>query len=396
MEAKDQLFRVVMKSAGPVVFGPQDYIEIRDIGVANGLANATLRTEYIGDSLGKEIPGDLVIIVEGNAASLSQATNEFFNISAAISNLVSVSANCHVGHLELHAALEMTPGAEAYNLVLSKRQASEYHGMILRLMKSDDVGSVLKHFPQCAEQKRFGLAAQLYEVALQYWAHGTTPLPLEFLFMASEALWPAMVRQRCLRRQLDEKTLARDLGIDTSIDNWRNQFRCALIFRGDADVHRVAKATSDGIEHGFAGLRQVQEGSGRVIGQAFRYVREALFEVLTPDAVPQALFDLAPLDYLSGRQLAVAQVRDRSHVASSPLWYPQATWKSKARADEVDGTSPGIVDEDVEVRVADGMEILNLAMELRGRASLGSPVLCRSCPTVSKVSTSSNEEAPAR
>lgn len=374
----EKTFRAIFRSSGPVHLRRRDFVGLRDIGTSQGTATAEIFTSYEDLGIGAPVPRELTVVIEGSHKDLDAAHREFHLMAIAMSNLVAIAANCGIGKLESHILLETTPGAEDREGVIFYRPTPRYDGYIHRLADVEELGAVLTRFPSCVEQKRFSLAASLYQLALDHWADGSQPVPLSFLFMGAEALTNALVRHRCKELGVDKQELAKSIGIDTSKDRWESQFRRVLVFKGDDEVHRLAKKTSDGIEHGFGDMGQIRDDSRAVILQLFRYVREALLTVLgVPEPWRERLAKREPLDYMTARRLLYFRFGGGNEALADRRWHPTVHWEPQET--EASEQADGFVD----IRLRDGiqsadlgdMKIRLLRPEFRDLQSKGSGLL---------------------
>lgn len=374
----ERTYRAIFRSTGPVHLKRHAFVRIGDIGTSAGTATAEIFTSYEELGLGAPIPRELTIVIEGSHRDLNAAHHEFRLMAIAISNLVAVTCNSGIGELESHVLLETTRGVVSREGVVFYLPTPRYDGHIHRLADVQELGAVLSRFPFCEEKKRFSLAASLYQLALDHWANGSQPVPLAFLFMAAEALTTALVRQRCAELVVSKDELARRFGIDTSKRDWESHFRRVIVFKGDDEVHRLAKRTSDGIEHGFGDLRQISDDARAVIVQLFRYVREALLTVLgVAEHWRVRLAKREPLDYGTGKRLLYFRFEGGDGVLANARWHPTVRWDTNVtQALEQDD---GFVDIHLKDEIKSGdlgdMRMLFLRPEFRDLQSRGSDAI---------------------
>jgi hypothetical protein len=371
-------FRIVFRSSAPVCLRRSDFVRIGDIGTSFGSATAELFTSYVDLGIGAPVPRELTVVIHGDHSDLNAAHKEFHLMATTLANLVSIAANSSIGSLETYAILETTTGVEEREAVFFDRPAEHYDGHLKRLIRSDELGMVLPLLPACTEKKRLSMAAQLYQLALDHWANGGPIVPLSFLFMAAEALTPALVRQQCEELGMDKVKLAESIGIDVSRDRWEAQFRRVLVFKADEEVHRLSKRTSDGIEHGFGELGQIRRDSRVVILRLFGYVRDALLTVLGVDeAHRDQLAAKTPFDYKTAQRLLYLRFAGGDQVLGDPRWCPTVSWA--ARESEARELADGSVDVLVKAKIESDhfgdMQVSLLRPEMRGLQSLGSDIL---------------------
>jgi hypothetical protein len=132
------------------------------------------------------------------------------------------------------------------------------------------------------ERDRVERAAVQYETALGHWRPGGRPMALAHVFMGVEALVDAVIRHKCRIGSFKKDELMRQLGVSNESD-LHAAVRRQIIFQGDQSTHRLAKAASDGIEHGFASWESIWRDTQASYDAAARYLRKAIISLLGLD-----------------------------------------------------------------------------------------------------------------
>ena len=120
-----------------------------------------------------------------------------------------------------------------------------------------------------------------YQEALGAWTAGMELRAVMHLWMAAEALTKAFLRQECHRHGVDEDGLCRAWAIEKK--DLDPEVRRRLIFHGDTDCYRNARATSDGLEHMFEDFPKLQKVALKCRDCAAGHVRQAVFELIGVD-----------------------------------------------------------------------------------------------------------------
>jgi hypothetical protein len=99
-----------------------------------------------------------------------------------------------------------------------------------------------------------------YNGALDNWSFGSETLCVAHLFMGLEALKSTALDHHLLQSGLTEQQLADAWGYvkdkrKTAREFLIHETRSRILFDGDDECHRRAKAISDKFEHGFCELR---------------------------------------------------------------------------------------------------------------------------------------------
>jgi hypothetical protein len=158
---------------------------------------------------------------------------------------------------------------------------------------------------------------------------------LAYLYMGMEALTKAFRRQHCQRANCTESQLAASWGIE--LKNLDPEVRKRLLFKGDHECYKKAKAASDGLEHGFLTFDKVLSYAQDAYERTASYLRSAIIELTeVEESANQVLFSPKyeqPLQlwkaakYLRGRLLG-----QTDKLAAEGQEYPIFRWQSSIKA----------------------------------------------------------------
>jgi hypothetical protein len=271
-------FVVVLRASASARFFPEEDIRLIDVPTNQGHARVTMRTRYTDEGYEAHVPRELWLDVRGEAEGLMEAISAFSIAGRAFGPLLAFSANAAVGVLEAHVAFDNTPGARErafWEVFLPDERGLPRQG---RHLDGPSTIALLKAIPGHPEWEYLGRSIAHYSLALDNWFIGGETLALGHLYMAAYALEKAVVAKLCRAQAVSEQELADQLGVPKKA-LWAHARR-ELIFQGDMRSYEDAKSASDGLEHGSMPLEQLHGISIGVVLSAFRYVREAILDVV--------------------------------------------------------------------------------------------------------------------
>jgi integrase len=254
------------------------------------------------------------------------------------------------------------------------------HGNPWRIARSREMVAVFEGLSRSGnEAAQLNRAIQQYGLALRYWYFGGEWLALAHLYMAAETLADVVIAYACKTDGIDTETLASRQGIDISdsknlghhLQVWA---RKEIIFEGDNDTYRDARYASDGIEHGFLEMEQVNRHAQSVTAITFRYIRKTILRLLGISRAESAeLYERSPRDVGSFRKMIRGHfIGGGSDPAPANEEYPRLDWssgiKTVQREDEKFVIS---FQEKFTVRCAPSYGFRGLAIEARGRVEPG-------------------------
>src|SRR5262249_19471170 len=135
---------------------------------------------------------------------------------------------------------------------------------------------VLRVLSAHGERERIRRAIAQYHQALRNWEPGLEILAPAHLWMAGEALTPA------IRRRLLEAHATNSAGL---ADLWKielkqldPEIRRRIIMRGDEEAYSKARDASDGLEHGYRDFAEIRAGSIDVRLRVAENLRKSVLE----------------------------------------------------------------------------------------------------------------------
>lgn len=150
-----------------------------------------------------------------------------------------------------------------------------------------------------------------------------------------------------------------------------------LVLEGDQNAYGAARTATNGYEHGFLDLNDVQQKAVQATKDVFSYVRRSLADVLSlTGEYRDWLLARTPVDVASTRKvirgLLLGEVADPTCLAAPRQEYPILRWRTRLswfgrEGDEFNASFT----ERVTVTMAMGIQFQGLAIEAWGRPSPG-------------------------
>jgi hypothetical protein len=263
--ATQATYVVVLRAQSSARFMPEDGFEVLfgDVPDCAGPVRFRLRTRWVDEGHGVSIPRELWIEARGPAPSLDHAVAKFGASGRFFSNLLALTANTSVELPEVHIAYDATVGSTEREFLEVFVPDERGHPREGRVARSREMAVVFEGLQKSGDEaSRLNRAIQQYGLALRYWYFGGEWLALAHLYMAAETLADVVIADACKTDGIGTETLASRQGIDISDSkslghNLRVWARKEVIFESDNETYRDARYASDGIEHGFLELDQV-------------------------------------------------------------------------------------------------------------------------------------------
>jgi hypothetical protein len=371
---------VVAKVPSGARFLPEHQFAINEVPTTEGPVRLVIRTRWDDIGLEHAVPRELWFDVRGEATSLDAAVAAFSEAARAFGPFVAFVANVEVGLVEVHLAYDATPQLDEHEFMevfLPDQRGLPTEG---RRIDPELLHAFVAALAPHNEWKRLTRALGHYELALRSWFLGGEPLALAHLFIAAENLTKSALRAECRSRSLSEDDLARAVGIDPddpSRPRWRPALyewaRSTLVFKDDAEVHRLAREASDGLEHGFMEVSDVHARARAVTARTFELVREAILDLLPlSDDARERLRGVPPRDVRSLRKIMRGAFIGTGDLAATDQEYPLLRWTSSASRFVREGDDLDVsFTERVQVVAAEGVEYRLRGFEARGRAEPG-------------------------
>lgn len=198
--------------------------------------------------------------------------------------IVSMAVNAAIGPLEPELVYETTEGVTERQF-LQRFIPTDEMSYGDRVVPLDATAALLTKLAQHEHRDRAIRAISQYSEALLRWDQGNELLVLAHLFMGVEAIKKAAWRVEASRRGLSKEELAKEWGFDPAgrirIDEYLDRTaRLRLVFKGDAQHHKIAKDVSDSFEHGFENAGNLYKVAASALLPAATYLRECIIDLL--------------------------------------------------------------------------------------------------------------------
>jgi len=341
-------WRVILAARGGAFLMPDRIIELNRVPTDAEPADVKLYTRYQDVGLETALPRELLFDVRITASSIDEAFGKAGVVAGGLAIMISFAVNAYVDMPQKWIAFQN-------QAALSARQYAQNYVVFetemphaVRAIKADLLLPYLEAVIGAAEGERLARAITQYNLALNYWSARGRPLTLAHLYMAIEALAPAVesrLRQAAGYPSKEAHAAAR--GVDLTEQNWNGlllaRIRRDEICRGDTTVYNEARKASDGFEHGFMAYEDIRSAAEQHTEVLLGYVRDAIVDLLdlTPDQASE-LKDKTPVDIspfvprIEGE--LVGRVLDQNTLAMPDFPFPfadfSATLDSVQLADE--------------------------------------------------------------
>lgn len=380
------IFITVLRAPSSALLLPDEGFEIN---FPQQATRVRLRTQWQHRGLEHPVPGDLWVEVRGENASLDVAVQRHASLARGVATFVAFVANAAVEPLEIELAYDATEGrTEREYLQVFIREASPIPkgGRFVQTQRLQPAFDALLALPPAPRLQR---ALFHYDLALRNWQLGREYQSLDHLWIAAENIVEPIIDQHV--GNTDRREFARSLGIPVDRETpgapkprWRSALKSwglrELVFEGDIGAYDAARTATDGYEHGFLDLNDVQRQAVEATESVFAYVRRSIADVLSlTGEYLEWLRRRTPVDVASTRKLVrgllVGDVADPDRLAAPDQEYPILRWRTRLsrfarEGDQFDAS----FSEQMTVNVAEGVQFQGQAIEARGRAAPGSEV----------------------
>lgn len=334
----------VFRALSAPLFPRGKEIKINNI-TPTGVVVITFRTKFENVGLRHPLPGDLWIDARGPARSIENAVSIFGGIAELLTNIISFSTNAAILDLEPELVFNNTSGLknrDFLQIMLPRKQRTFHSG---RKVNSETTIALIKAIESNSEKERILRAISQYSLALRHWRWGHEILATAHLYIGIEALTMSIIRLRLAESNISEEQLARDLEIDidklppnnTLPQALESAIRKKILFQGDDQCYKDAKAASDGFEHGFMPFDEIRNKARPVRDKTASYLRKAILNIVginstyheillnTPYDVPLGYWPVAK--YMRGQLLG-----DSDRLAAKGKEYPTMSWRSSIKS----------------------------------------------------------------
>lgn len=357
-----------------------------EINLSNPPSRVRLRSRWRDQGLEHPVPIDLWVEISGESSSLDEAVRRHAPLARWAGSILAFVANAAVDPLEVELAYETTTG----------RTERDYLQVFVREPSPIPRGGRVvpaHHLKPCFDAilglgaiPRLQRTLFQYDLALRNWQLGGEYQALDHLWIAAENIVDHLLGLRV--GDSDPKEFARALGITVERKRpgdpnprWRPALRSwalrELVFEGDRNAYDAARTATDGYEHGFLDLNDVQRQAVAATNDVFSHIRRSVADVLSlTGEYRDWLLGRSPIDVASTRKIMrgvlVGEVADPTRLAAPGQEYPILKWRTRVsrfvrEGDEFNASFT----ERMTVTVAEGVAFQGRAIEARGRPSPG-------------------------
>ena len=263
-------FRVTAKSPASFLI-PKDQKIAINYELDGSPIQLHFRTRYLQWSFSTLVPGDFWLDAVGEADRLDIAVSRFTNAGRAMAEIMSLAANACTALLESEVAFELVHSA-AKREYFQRLVPADGFAHTSRFVDVEATTALIGSIAGNVEKDRIMRAVSHYSEALRSWGMGNELRTLCQLFLGIEAIKTVSWRFEAETLGLSKDELAKKWGYDEkqrlSLDAFMDSCaRVYLIFRGDKDLHKAAKAVSDSFEHGYENFPALYQPAGLCAGK---------------------------------------------------------------------------------------------------------------------------------
>jgi hypothetical protein len=243
-------------------------------------ARITVTTRYQDFNIAHQLPTELIAIVELSADDKLQALHQATQVSNVVSQMLSLFGNGAIDDMKPQLLLSISgdtrpefvqfnPGPWSLGHASNAIRDAAAGSAVVALLNDSNIGVLYT-------------ATRNYSLALRDFAPGQDTFAVSHLFMGIEALKQLAIEDELRKRGgWQRNQLAAEWAVTTS--QLENEGRLRLLFQGDSDTHREAKAASDGLEHGYLTFADVQKHAEAAKAKTAEYLRTAILRLMGLD-----------------------------------------------------------------------------------------------------------------
>ena len=344
-----------------------------------GTVILTFRTRHVNIGLAHPLPGDLWIDARGPANSVENAVSVFGGIVGTLTPIISFSTNAAIGDLEPELVFNNTCGLKTRDFLQSMLPGKRPIVHVGRKVNSEATIGLLNAMETSPEKERIVRAILQYSLALRHWRWGHETLATAHLYIGMETLTKAVIHSRLAASGINQEQFAHDLGIDPCSLKPHDSLDAAievavrkrLLFQGDDQCYKDAKAASDGFEHGYMPFDEIRNKARAVRNKTAACFRKAIFKLVGIEKAYQDVLLATPYDVPLGIWPVVKYIRgqllgDSDNLALKGNEYPIMSWHSTIKS--VDFSESGEYDikfeEKLTARLGNGISFQPGAFEV--------------------------------
>jgi len=360
-----------------------------ELPLADPPSRVRLRSRWQDQGLEHPVPLDLWVEVAGEGSSLEEAVRRHEPLARGAAAVLAFIANAAVEPLEVELAYEATADRTEREFLQVFVRESSIIPKGGRVVPTDRLRPCFNAILALGPTPRLQRSLFQYDHALRNWRLGSEYQSLDHLWIAAENIVDLLLDQRIGSN--DPKEFARSLGI--TVDRrrprdpeprWRQELKSwalrELVFEGDRSAYDAARMATNGYEHGFLDLNDVQQQAVRATYAVFAHIRRSIADVLSlTGEYRDWLLGRSPVDVASTRKVMrgklIGEVADPTRLSAPRQEYPYLRWRTRLTrfAREGDEFNASFT-ERMTVTVAEGIQFQGQAIEARGRPSPGTGV----------------------
>jgi hypothetical protein len=280
----------------------------------------------------------LWVEIRGFSPTLVKAAETFGNQARNIATILGVAANASMGNIDVELAYDLTPGMMEREYFQSFIPDPPISSVPNRRIHPEASMALLRGIESHSGKAPLMRALAQYNGALDNWSFGSETFCVAHLFMGLEALKSTALDHHLLQSGLTEQQLADAWGYvkdkrKTAREFLIHETRSRILFDGDDECHRRAKAISDKFEHGFVNYGELRPEAIDVVVRTAKYLRSSVIrlsgvddgikQILMSPPYDQACGPLKLVKYIWGSLIAQTE-----QLAADGEVYPICQWKS--------------------------------------------------------------------
>lgn len=275
------IFRVILLARSSATIRLGEELRVDGWPSTYGDLTLSLRTYHDDPGIGAVVPILLVTDVAGPCESLDRALRAFADAAHSVAAVLAVATNAAVDAPTLERGYQWTPSSPHRAFYQNLAPAVAGNARRARVVDREAAMEVLSAVAHDADRERILRAARQYRLALSYWEPGNETLALAHLYMGVETITEALLRLELETQGLREEQLADKWGL-SDVERGRlhsslvSHTRRRVVFQGDVQTHQSAREASDGFEHGYSSLEEVDANARHAREETATYLREAI------------------------------------------------------------------------------------------------------------------------
>lgn len=276
------IYRVIGRAPATVIFRQGDSIEVpytRD----EKSAKVVISTRYLNAGFEIPVPGDLMVVVDAEADSATEAYT-WLTVGRELASVISIATNAAIKPIEGEVAYDITPGKKKREM-FQRFIEGEKIAFTSRSVPMNETMDLFEAIVSSKHRDRLLRAIAQYNEALLRWSLGNELLVMSHLWMGVEAITKAYLRHHIEKHQITEADLADEWGYSPKGGYMKqeqfltSEARVRLVCQGDALHHKIARQVSDYFEHGLENFGKLFEPARDALVPIACYLREAIFTV---------------------------------------------------------------------------------------------------------------------